>query len=249
MRADAKERKGANFANDELSQRLRIVEIYASRQGEGVWTGAPSVFLRTSGCNLRCWFCDTPFASWHPEGEMLSIEQAAQRALAYSEPDVVITGGEPLLFKGIGELCKRLRAAGRRLTIETAGTVDQAFECDLLSISPKLASSAPDRDQHPHWHRLHHARRRQVDLVRRWLSQYNHQLKFVVSTLQDTEEVEQFLDELQDARPENVWLMPEGTSVRELEARAEWLEPWCAQRGFRYCPRQHIYWYGNKRGT
>lgn len=249
MRADREVRKGAKVSRDEMSQRLRIAEIYASLQGEGAWTGTPSVFLRTSGCNLRCWFCDTPFASWQPEGETFTVKEAAKRALDYSEPDVVITGGEPLLSKGIGPLSRLLRAAGRRVTIETAGTINQNFECDLLSISPKLASSAPNAQQHPYWRRRHNQSRKRVGLVRIWMEHYNHQLKFVVSDLHDAEEVVRYLDELGTAQPENVWLMPEGTTAAALDERAEWLIPWCAEHGFRYCPRSHIYWYGNTRGT
>ena len=54
---------------------MRIAEIYSSRQGEGLLTGTPSTFVRASGCNLRCWFCDTPYTSWQPEGEDLSIDE------------------------------------------------------------------------------------------------------------------------------------------------------------------------------
>lgn len=234
---------------DHSAARVRISEIYASRQGEGRWTGTPSVFLRISGCNLRCWFCDTPFASWHPEGEFFSVDEILDRVLAFSEPDVVITGGEPLITPRIGEISRRLRQAGRRVTIETAGTVDQDFECDLLSISPKLASSAPDAATHAAWHATHNQRRQRVDLVRRWLESYDVQLKFVVSTLADAQEVLAYLGQLGSVDANRVWLMPEGTTAEALERRAEWLVPWCGQHGFHYCPRSHILWYGNRRGT
>jgi 7-carboxy-7-deazaguanine synthase len=207
------------------------------------------VFLRTSGCNLRCWFCDTPFASWHPEGELATVDQVVARALACDEPDVVVTGGEPLLFPSIGEVCRRLRKAGRRVTIETAGTLDRDFECDLLSISPKLASSAPDAATHPAWHAAHNQRRQRIDLVRSWLGQFDYQLKFVVADLVDAEEVLAYLAQLGSVDPQRVWLMPEGTTVEVLESRAAWLAPWCQQHGLHYCPRSHIYWYGNRRGT
>jgi 7-carboxy-7-deazaguanine synthase len=249
MRADAQERKGVTVEGEPSTDSLRIVEVYASRQGEGRWAGTPSVFLRTSGCNLRCWFCDTPFASWQPEGEMLTIDQTVARALALVEPDVVVTGGEPLLFPAIGEVCRQLRAAGRRVTIETAGTLEREFECDLLSISPKLASSAPDRERNPAGHQAHQARRLRIDLVRRWIDKFDYQLKFVVGDLTDAVEVLAYLDQLQIASREHVWLMPEGTTAAVLDARAEWLVPWCRQHGVQYCPRSHIYWYGNRRGT
>ena len=249
MRAETEVRKGASPDQRPAIDRLRVAEIYASRQGEGRWTGAPSVFLRTSGCNLRCWFCDTPFASWHPEGDSLTVDEVLARTLAFREADVVITGGEPLLFPSIGEICKRLRAAGRRVTIETAGTIDQVFECDLLSVSPKLSSSAPDASAHPRWHATHHARRQQIDLVRRWTQQVDYQLKFVVSDLADAAEVLDYLEQLGSVDPDRVWMMPEGTSMDVLESRAAWLVPWCTQHGFHYCPRSHIAWYGNRRAT
>jgi len=64
---------------------MLISEIYASRQGEGLLTGQPSVFIRTSGCNLRCWFCDTPFTSWAPEGENMSVDEIVRLADAGAE--------------------------------------------------------------------------------------------------------------------------------------------------------------------
>ncbi len=58
---------------------MRIAEIFRSLQGEGFMTGTPSVFVRTSGCNLRCWFCDTPYTSWEPVGEDLSVDETLQQ--------------------------------------------------------------------------------------------------------------------------------------------------------------------------
>ncbi len=243
--------------------KLRICEIYASLQGEGLLTGTPSIFVRTSGCNLRCWFCDTPFASWNPEGEFLQIAEISHRisqrikqAIAtqgetHSDQQpkikhVVLTGGEPMIYACLPELTSDIRQAGLHLTIETAGTVWRDLECDLWSISPKLASSAPK--QPGSWQIAHQARRQRLDVVRRMMQQ-SYQLKFVVNDLQDAQEVLNYLELLGQYESSRVLLMPQGTTVQQLDAQAAWLRPWCEQHGFTYCQRQHIYWYGNRRGT
>ncbi|WP_436440803.1 radical SAM protein, partial [Enterococcus faecium] len=77
---------------------LRISEIFASVQGEGIWVGIPSVFVRVSGCNLRCVWCDTPYASWNPEGPILELEDILTQIETYKIDHVVLTGGEPMLF-------------------------------------------------------------------------------------------------------------------------------------------------------
>src|SRR5438874_12490999 len=98
---------------------MRIAEVYTSRQGEGLLTGTPSVFVRTSGCNLRCWFCDTPYTSWQPEGEDWSVDAVVEEArrLAAEIRHVVVTGGEPMLFAELIPLCARLHSAGLHITI------------------------------------------------------------------------------------------------------------------------------------
>src|SRR5579871_4608296 len=103
---------------------LKIAELFYSLQGEGALLGVPSVFVRTSGCNLRCSWCDTPYTSWNPEGADLGIDEILERTGQYTAArHVVLTGGEPMIAPGIVELSQRFRDSGKHITIETAGTV------------------------------------------------------------------------------------------------------------------------------
>jgi|694.fasta_scaffold00328_21 7-carboxy-7-deazaguanine synthase len=226
---------------------LRICEIYQSVQGEGLLTGTVSIFVRTSGCNLRCWFCDTPFASWQPEGQYLTVEQVLDQVTKHSARYVVLTGGEPMIFSGVAYLATELRAAGYHLTIETAGTVWHDIQADLWSISPKLSSSAPPASSGS-WHTAHHRRRHRPDIVLR-LMQQNYQLKFVVDSPADAQEVLNYLGDLGGYDGQRVLLMPQGVDASTLQRHEQWLIPWCRQHGLRYCPRAHIQWFGNQRGT
>src|SRR5262245_36639468 len=88
---------------------LKIAEIFYSLQGEGSLVGVPSVFVRTSGCNLRCSWCDTPYTSWEPEGEELSLEQILAEVAKYSAHYAVVTGGEPMIAPQIVPLTEGLR--------------------------------------------------------------------------------------------------------------------------------------------
>src|SRR5580692_1943034 len=98
---------------------VKIAEIFYSVQGEGSLVGVPSVFVRTSGCNLRCAWCDTPYTSWHPEGDELSLDEIAARVDVYPQArHVVLTGGEPLIAPHVVELAERFRARGLHITIE-----------------------------------------------------------------------------------------------------------------------------------
>src|SRR5690348_3139656 len=102
---------------------VKIAEIFYSLQGEGSLIGVPSVFVRTSGCNLRCSWCDTPYTSWHPEGAEQSLDEILGQVAAYPARYVVVTGGEPMIAPEIVPLTERLRERGLHITIETAGTV------------------------------------------------------------------------------------------------------------------------------
>ena len=113
---------------------MRVAEIYESIQGEGVLTGTRSVFVRASGCNLRCVYCDTPYASWNPEGDDFSVDEIVEEIGRFNLGHAVLTGGEPMLFAELVPLCERLRKQGMHITIETAGTLYLPLACDLMSI-------------------------------------------------------------------------------------------------------------------
>ncbi len=234
---------------------MRIAEIYRSRQGEGLLTGVESLFVRTSGCNLRCWFCDTPYTSWEPEGEDWSLEEiAAQIEQLASTPapaarHVVITGGEPMLFGELIPLCQTLREAGLHITLETAGTLYLPVACDLMSISPKRANSTPSFEAAGKWRERHERSRHVPEVIRRLTDEYDYQLKFVIETPADCEDVQLYLTEFPHFRSDRVLLMPQGILASELAAKAAWLEPYCQKQGFTFCPRKHIEWYGARRGT
>ena len=226
---------------------MRIAEIYSSIQGEGFLTGTPSVFIRASGCNLRCWFCDTPYASWHPEGKDLPVEAIVAQSESLGGQHVVLTGGEPMLFADLVPLAESLHALGRHVTIETAGTRYLPVTCDLMSISPKLPNSAPEQD--PHWLRVHEQRRCVPDVIRRLAAEYCCQFKFVVDSLRDCLEVERYLAEFPEIDRTRAMLMPQGIDRSSLEEKARWLKPYCDEHGLGFCPRRHIEWFGAKRGT
>jgi 7-carboxy-7-deazaguanine synthase len=230
---------------------MLISEIFYSLQGEGELTGVPSVFVRTSGCNLRCNWCDTPYASWSPEGTTMTIDAILAEVRRYPARHVVLTGGEPMIAKEIRALAAALKQAGYHLTIETAATVPpEGIACDLASLSPKLGNSLPDDRLPASWREKHAALRWQPDVVKAWLAAYGYQLKFVVSAEADVDEIEGLLGQLGVVIPRaKVLLMPEGTTVEALRARAGWLGELCKARGYRYAPRLHVELYGNKRGT
>ncbi|MBL8087254.1 MAG: 7-carboxy-7-deazaguanine synthase QueE [Chthonomonas sp.] len=228
--------------------RLRIAEIFESVQGEGGLVGMPSVFVRVSGCNLRCHWCDTPYASWDPTGPVLELDSILEQVCGFPSRYVVLTGGEPMLFDPIVALASELKARGFQITIETAGTVMRELDCDLMSISPKLANSTPEGP----WRIRHEQTRFQPDVVRDLIGRYDYQLKFVVAPETqeaDVIEIESTLRLLGDVEPGKVMLMPEGVESSRLTEGMRALVPLCIARGWRLSPRMHIELFGNTMGT
>ncbi len=228
---------------------MRVAEIYRSLQGEGQLTGTPSAFVRTSGCNLRCRFCDTPYASWQPEGDDLSVDAILEQLAAIDTAHVVLTGGEPMLLAELIPLCSGLRALDRHITIETAGTLYLPVECDLMSISPKLSNSTPTAAAAGPWAARHETARYAPAVVRRLVTRYEYQIKFVIDTPADCLEVADFLAAFPQIDRGRVLLMPQGIAADALSRTAEWLVPYCQTQGLQFCPRRQIEWFGLARGT
>ncbi|NDA25811.1 MAG: 7-carboxy-7-deazaguanine synthase QueE [Verrucomicrobia bacterium] len=229
---------------------MRIAEIFHSIQGEGLLAGLPSVFVRTSGCNLRCNWCDTPYASWKPEGPEMSVEAVLQKISDWDCRHVVLTGGEPMIAPDLPALAAGLRQAGRHITIETAATVaPSGIACDLASLSPKLSNSTPPADRDPAWSKKHEDTRLRPQVIAEWIKTYNSQLKFVVSSEKDLAEIKALLLQLPAVPSDRVLLMPEGTVSKTLASRTPWLLEICKREGFRFCPRLQIELFGHTRGT
>ncbi|MBS1723614.1 MAG: 7-carboxy-7-deazaguanine synthase QueE [Armatimonadetes bacterium] len=231
-----------------MSNKLRITETFTSIQGEGIWAGTPSHFIRVSGCNLRCRWCDTPYASWSPEGPIVDLSELIEGAVTSGVAHVVVTGGEPMLFPPVVDLCAALKEAGKTVTIETAGTVFQELACDLMSISPKLSNSTPDGE----WRPRHELTRHDLEPLRRLVAAYDVQLKFVIepeSGEHDIKEIEQILAELPHVPANRILLMPEGTDTETLRHRMPLVTELAEQKGWGTSPRLHIEMFGNKRGT
>jgi 7-carboxy-7-deazaguanine synthase len=224
---------------------LKIAELFYSIQGEGSLVGVPSVFIRTSGCNLRCAWCDTPYTSWQPEGTDLELDQILDEVAAHATRHVVVTGGEPMIAPDIIALCGRLRERGMHITVETAGTVFAPVACDLMSISPKLANSTPGDAR---WNRQHERLRIQPAVLAELMARYEYQLKFVIERPDDLDEVRRLVGMLSAGR-ERVILMPEGTDSERLRERGLWLAEACKAEGFRFSPRLHVDLWGNRRGV
>jgi len=228
---------------------VRISEIFYSIQGEGRLAGLPSVFIRTSGCNLRCVWCDTPYTSWRPQGRNLSIAQILREVRNYPAGYMVITGGEPLLAPEIEELARELRKIGAHTTIETAATIYKPIDCDLVSMSPKLANSTPWRRARGRFAKMHEERRLNVPVIRQYLAHYDCQLKFVVERKEDFLEIGELLDQLATVDPARVSIMPQGIKEQDLRRKAKWIVELCKKYGYRFTPRLHIQLYGNRRAT
>lgn len=258
---------------------LPISEVFHSIQGEGMFTGSPSIFIRVIGCNLRCVFkgstCDTPYTSFCPEtakyssiSDVLNAIEQIRKQYPNTE-HIVITGGEPLLYrKELSELIRDIRQMmDAYITIETNGTLPALeVEVDLYSISPKLSTSeASEEDVQKgiiteEWRQKHaHTRYnpdRLLDLLR---CGDDFQLKFVYSGPECIGEINRIIDALEHQGKndgltrsyikQRIMLMPEGINREQIEAHQLECVQACMENGWQYCDRLHIRLWDSKRGV
>ena len=249
------------------------LKVSCTIQGEGFFVGTPSLFMRTSGCNLRCCWknnvCDTSYSSIIPEKNLIETQVAANiiRANIGNVKHLVITGGEPLLqAKALTELLELIEDLNLIITIETNGTIynEELFDrADLISISPKLSSSTPSiekikgTDIKDHWITKHEVERKNLSALQQCLTHANvrmsdtmFQLKFVVSDKKDIDEIiVDYLNVLKGWTPEDIYLMPEGITTEELREKSLWVMEECIKHNFNYCQRLHIDLFGKARSV
>ncbi|MGE5594772.1 MAG: 7-carboxy-7-deazaguanine synthase QueE [Hyphomicrobiales bacterium] len=222
-------------------------EIFSSIQGEGVSAGIPSTFVRLAVCNLRCSWCDTAYTwdwSHYDRAEQvlpMAAEDVVANVTARAPRNVVITGGEPLIQRRqLVPLATRLKDEGFRIEVETNGTIAPGALAPLVdqwNVSPKLAHSGNEGLR-----RINPASLREFAACERAI------FKFVVQSEGDLAEVED-LREAYGIPAGRMVLMPEGRTAAELTARSRWLAELCAERGYRFSTRLHIYIWGDKRGV
>ncbi|MEM7107974.1 MAG: 7-carboxy-7-deazaguanine synthase QueE [Bacteroidota bacterium] len=238
-------------------------EIFYTIQGEGKSLGKPSIFVRTSLCNLHCVWCDTDY-TWNWKGTRfvhlndddpeyqkfdksewikdLSIDEIVKQIEQYPCKNIVVTGGEPLLQqKELFELCRVLKRKGYWIEIETNGTLIPCTALDGLidqyNVSPKLKNSNnPDKI-------------RVKPRTLKWFAQNKKAiLKFVLDSEEDLSEVLQLQTDFKIAAY-TIYLMPQGTQPDCLNAKRFWLVEICKQHGFNFTDRLHVQLWGDKKGV
>jgi len=215
-----------------------VVEIFQSVQGEGETLGVPSVFVRFYGCNLRCSYCDTPYAvdKEKNKAKEMTPDEVIDEIFKYDLTNIVFTGGEPMLYKRfINNTIKKLPVI-YTVEIETNGTISP-FPLNFLrdikfNVSPKLSNSGVKRSQ-----RIKHLS----------LSTFPYNktvFKFVVSTIEDVNEVLK----LKNKHNFKIYLMPEGIDRKTIIKNSKFVIEQCLKHNLNYSPREHIMIWNKKRG-
>ena len=230
--------------------KINISEIFYSIQGEGFLSGVPSVFIRISGCPLRCKFCDTGYAANPKAGKKLTISQIVKQVKQYPTKYIVITGGEPFVCPNLPQLCKALKK--HHITIETAGIkFVPGLKCDLMSISPKLSNAySKPSDKNLYL---------KIDELKKLIKNYDYQLKFVIEKASDIKELNKVLKDMTawaKAHPtiakapdrSKIMLMPQARNIFEYLKRSKLVSEMCKKYGFAFSQRLHIMLWGNEKG-
>src|SRR5438132_5492601 len=220
-----------------MSVRFRVSEVFASVQGEGVTVGTPSAFVRLQGCTVGCAWCDTKYSWASTGGRETTLDAVLAEVSNTGLDNVVVTGGEPLEHPAFVALVDALKAAGRRIEVETAGTqLPRSRVVDQWNVSLKLAHSGVAAEV-----------RLRADAIAAFRDR-DAWFKFVVATERDVDEVLEFQTDHRLAYS-RILLMPLGMRREEQQARMSAVIEWCRRHGFRFSPRLHILVWGPKRGV
>ena len=245
---------------------MKITEIFYSIQGEGMYTGIPSVFIRTFGCNLFCKFCDSQHSIRKiPEVPIIEMtpEEIHNKIIEFKNcQHIVITGGEPMLqLKELKELMHLLYRY--TITIETNGTIfDDSIRPSLWSISPKTLNSVSDTPLRIIQNNLNGGvfinnidnklifeQNNTYDNLKYFVrSGIPYQIKFVVSTENDFIEIQNIALDAGVPKP-MIYLMPEGKTIDNQRDKSLELVELCKKHGYNFCTRLHIWLWGDKRGV
>ena len=223
-----------------------INEIFYSLQGEGFLAGVPSVFVRLAGCPLRCRWCDTKYAWDETAGEQYSVAEIIEVVRQWPCRHTVITGGEPMFNSDLMQLAQELKAAGKHITIETAGIAYVPdMPCDLMSISPKLSNSTPEDRQLA---ASHEKSRLDLAVLSELIDHYDYQLKFVVDSCDDLSEIKETMEKLGNVDSEKVMLMPQASTREEYLAKSPMVADMCKHTGFVFSQRLQVLLWNNQKG-
>jgi len=214
---------------------MKTNEIFFSIQGEGQQAGMPAWFIRFSGCNLRCAFCDSAYA--FEEGKEMSIESIADSVPAKICNNIIITGGEPLLQKDLLSLLKTL--GHMNIYIETNGTI---YDSNLIGYAKFIVSPKPQ-----------FLNKEYMKSLRKWSGMAT--FKFVIGNKEDFDTAVHLCkklhlkDWIEVDKP--IYFMPEGTTDKKIKETTKSMAEWIKKEVpyVRISSRLQIYLYGNKRGV
>jgi len=216
---------------------MKICETFVSFQGE-INVGRFAFFIRLSGCNLNCSFCDSKYA--HNESVEIGIDELLKQAEHF--PRVVITGGEPFLQKEeLGRFIERLINKNPKviIEIETNGTIRPIkigkFKNIIYNVSLKLTNSG------------NKLKDRLVPSSIQWYIEMNSNFKFVVNGEDDIDEVNMLIKDY-GIEKQNIYLMPQGKTTQEQLEKMDDVIKLAKINGYNFSPRFHVLLWGNKRG-
>ncbi len=216
--------------------KINLNECFKSIQGEGQSLGMPILFIRLSGCNLRCNFCDT---TYHTDIKYTEITPELDKLLQENK-EWCITGGEPLLQQDeISNLIEKYNP--RHIEIETNGTIAPFPDLYRNSIQWNISPKNPDHNE------VKNIKYNFLSFIGRQLST-DYNIKFVYSNKEDEKFIEDILDKY-NLDENNIYIMPEGATRKEQDDNMKDVIDYCIKNNFNFSPRLHVLVWDSKKGV